>query len=276
MRVRAYAKINLSLHVVGARADGYHELRTVFQSIALHDVLTVRATRGPFVLTCDDPNCPAGTGNLVWRAAAAMWDAAARRGALRGVSIDLAKHIPMQAGLGGGSSDAAAALHALGRLWRVPPSEQRRIAATIGADVPYFLHGGTALGSDRGDRIEPLPDHRRAWVVLALPGFGVSTRDAFGWWDRDRDRHRPRRNVANDLEGPVARRHPEIARLVGSLRRRGAAEAAMTGSGSTVFGLFSRQNDALNAASALFSRGVRTVVTRTVDRRTYRRTLAAK
>src|SRR4051812_6691789 len=101
MRVRAFAKINRSLRVLGLRADGYHELRTIFQSIALHDTLTVRPVRGPFQLTCDDPSCPTDGTNLVAKAAAAMWTAAGRRGAPRGVAIDLRKRIPMQAGLGG-------------------------------------------------------------------------------------------------------------------------------------------------------------------------------
>ncbi len=289
MRVRAFAKINLALRVAGVRPDGYHELRTVFQSIALHDTLTIARTRRPFSLTCDEPGCPSDQTNLVWRAAHHVWKAARRRGALRGISIHLAKHIPMQAGLGGGSSDAAATVRALGRLWRVPDAEQRRIGAALGADVPYFFDGGTALGMDRGDRIEPLPDRRPAWVVLALPAFGVSTKRAFDWWDADhpvgerpltavRGDGRARRNfiVSNDLEKSVAARHPEIAHLVRILKRRGAGQAAMTGSGSTVFGLFSRQNTALDAASSLFGQGLCTVVTRTIDRRTYQRQLAAK
>src|SRR4029079_274972 len=118
-RVRAFAKINLSLRVLGTRPDGYHELRTIFQSIALHDTLTIRASRGPFRLTCDDPNCPSDYTNLIWRAAERLWKAAGRRGAPRDLAIDLAKRIPLEAGLGGGSSDAAAALRVLGRMWRV-------------------------------------------------------------------------------------------------------------------------------------------------------------
>src|SRR5688572_2509598 len=109
-KVRAPGKINLSLHVVGVRADGYHELRTIFQSIALHDTLTIRGRNGPFALQCDDPACPADRTNLVWRAAECAWAAAGRRGVLRDVEIHLAKRIPLQAGLGGGSSDAAATL----------------------------------------------------------------------------------------------------------------------------------------------------------------------
>jgi hypothetical protein len=185
MRVRAFAKINLSLRVLGTRADGYHELRTVFQSIALHDTLTIRASRGPFSLTCGDPGCPTDETNLIWRAAARMWAAAGRRGAPRDVAIDLAKRIPMQAGLGGGSSNAAAALRALARRWRVGETRVREAAVALGADVPYFLEGGTVLGLERGDLLFPLIDVPAAWVVLVLPDFGVSTKDAFGWFDGD-------------------------------------------------------------------------------------------
>lgn len=284
MRVRAFAKINRSLRVLGRRPDGYHELLTVFQSIALHDTLTIERVPGPFVLTCDDPACPVDETNLARRAAEAMWQAAGQHGAARDVAIHLTKRIPMQAGLGGGSSDAAAAIRALGRLWRVHDVEQRRIGTELGADVPYFFVGGTALGGDRGDRIEPMRDERRAWVVLVLPSFGVSTKEAFSWWDADqgpkaRDGRKTRDQepgTRNDLELPVAKRHPEIARIVRRLTRLGAGRAAMTGSGSTVFGLFSRENAALAAAAALFGPGHRTLVTRTIGRRMFKRELAAK
>src|SRR5262245_955095 len=125
MRARAFAKINLSLRVLGRLPDGYHDLRTTFQSIALHDTLTIRRARGPFRLTCSDPACPPDRTNLVWRAAARMWKAAGQRGAPRGVAIHVEKRIPMQAGLGGGSSDAAAVIRALGRIWRVDRARQR-------------------------------------------------------------------------------------------------------------------------------------------------------
>ena len=175
-RVRAFAKINRSLEVLGVRPDGFHELRTVFQSIALHDTLAIRAVPGVFQLTCDDPACPADRSNLIWRAAEQVWKAAGRRGVPRDVSIQLTKRIPLQAGLGGGSSDAAAALRAFGRLWRVKPDRVRAIGSSLGADVPYFFEGGTALGLDRGDLLFPLVDAPRAWVVLVIPSFGVSPR----------------------------------------------------------------------------------------------------
>jgi 4-diphosphocytidyl-2-C-methyl-D-erythritol kinase len=272
IRARAFAKINLSLRVLGVRPDGYHELRTIFQSIALHDTLTIRAARGVFVLECDDAACPGGRDNLVWHAVARVWRASGRHGLPHGLAAHLVKRIPMRAGLGGGSSDAAAAIRALARLWRVDAGRQRLIAAALGADVPFFLEGGTVLGLERGDLLFPLVDSPRAWVVLALPPFGVSTKDAFAWCDED---------GSAELEGPVSKRHPEIRRLVSALRRAGASSAAMSGSGSAVFGLFGRRDAAARVhaafarASAAPARRFRAILTRTMSRREYQR-LAAK
>ncbi len=277
MRVRAFAKINRSLRVLGMRRDGYHELRTIFQSIALHDTLTIRSTRGPFLLTCDDPVCPADDTNLVTRAAARMWTASGHRGSPRGVAIDLRKRIPMQAGLGGGSSDAAATLRVLARRWRIGEVQVRAAAVALGADVSYFLEGGTALGLERGDLLFPLIDSPREWVVLVLPDFGVSTKEAFAWFDRG---HRaPRARVApdemvNDLEAPVVARHPEIGRIISALGRAGASTAAMSGSGSAVFGLFSSRLHALRAAKRLAPLLGRVLVTKTLNRQTYQRLAA--
>jgi 4-diphosphocytidyl-2-C-methyl-D-erythritol kinase len=289
MRARAFAKINLSLRVLGMRADGYHELRTVFQSISLHDTLTLDRRRGPFALTCNDPACPVDDANLVWRAADEMWTAARRRGRPRDVSVDLEKRIPIEGGLGGGSSDGAAALRLFARLWRVPDGAIRAAARRLGADIPYFLEGGTVLGLERGDLLYPLMDHAPAWVVVVAPGFGVSTREAFAWWDADartagesgepgRRRRAGDEQVAyvNDLEGPVAAHHPEIADVARALRRAGAMHAAMTGSGSAVFGLFDHRGAAARAAGALTKQkqGRRVLVARTLNRSRYQRLAA--
>src|SRR5262249_48735748 len=157
--------------------------------------------------------------NLVWRAADALWRAAGRRGSPRGVSIALAKRIPMQAGLGGGSSDAAAAIRVLGRLWRVTPARQRAIAQSLRADIPFFFEGGTVLGLERGDLLFRLDDYRAMWVVLAIPAFGVSTKDAFAWHDAAARKMRARTRgtaeadaLGNDLEAVVVKRHPQIGR----------------------------------------------------------------
>ena len=279
VRVRAYAKINLSLRVLGIRPDGYHELRTIFQSIALHDTLTVRARHGPFALQCDDPDCPTDHNNLVWRAAEQAWEASGRHGVLRDVEIRLAKRIPLQAGLGGGSSDAAAVLRATASLWRLKEAPLGEIAASLGADVPYFLEGGTVLGLDRGDVLYPLIDRPAAWVTLVLPAVGVSTAEAYAWWDaagQNGGGAEPR----NDLQGAVVAHHPEIARIVSALQKAGAFHAAMSGSGSAVFGLFNRRPAAERAARALLRTpramfgpgGPRRIsIVRTVNRAAYQR-----
>jgi len=274
---RAFAKINLDLRVLGVRQDGYHELRTTFQSIALADDLTFTASPGPFRILCDDPACPADAGNLVWRAADLVWKAGRRRGAPHGVVVTIAKRIPMQAGLGGGSSDGAAAIRALASIWRVRLSRARRqrLAAAMGADVPYFLEGGTALGRDRGDRLSRLVDRPRAWVVLTVPRFGVSTREAFAWWDESGQAGRAgragqaRQDFSNDLQPVVARRHPIVTTLVAALGRAGALQASLSGSGSAVFGLFARRSQAERAARALRRGAPRrlVLVTRTLTRR---------
>ena len=185
--VKAFAKINLTLRVLGVREDGYHTLRTVFQSLALHDTLTCQRTSGAFRIACADPACPTDRSNLVWRAAEAVWQAAGRRGQPRDAIVAIAKRIPLQSGLGGGSSDAAAAIRGLAALWRVQLSRERQhaMAAGLGADVPFFLEGGTSLGLDRGDVLFPLADPPTVWVTLAVPPFGVSTKEAYEWFDRD-------------------------------------------------------------------------------------------
>jgi len=281
VRVRAHAKINLTLHVRGVRADGYHELETVFQALALHDTVTCVARPGAFAIRCDDPGVPTDDRNLVWRAAQALWRAAGRRGRARDVDVSLAKQIPMQSGLGGGSSDAAAALEALARLWKIEGDvDLSAVAAAIGSDVPYFLTGGTALGLSRGERLYTLPELPSCHVVLGFPAFGVSTAEAYRWFDADA-RRRPAGAglvpatvgwpdrwlvVHNDLEAPVVRRHPEIGAIRELLAEGGASAASMTGSGSAVFGLFDTAARARRAARAVAEAGFVAILTETAGR----------
>lgn len=286
---RAHAKINLDLRVLGVRPDGFHELRTVFQAISLHDIVECAARPGAFAIDCDAAGVPLDRSNLVWRAAEALWRSLRRSGPVRDVRIRLHKNIPLQAGLGGGSADAAATLLALARLWRVPlrPPQLTDVAATLGADVPFFLSGGTALGLGRGDEVYPLADLPRHWVVLLVPGFGVSSADAYGWYDVERDLARgmavrepqhvpgpwPSRaaQMINDLEAPIARHYPEIDQMRTSLRRAGALAAAMSGSGSTVFGLFQKRAEALAAVERLSGSGWRVLLTESLGRGEYAR-----
>ena len=205
MRARAHAKVNLDLRVLGTRPDGYHELRTVFQSIDLHDTLLCATRPGPFALKCRTSGVPLDESNLVWKAAAALWSAIGRPGTLSDIVISIRKEIPMQAGLGGGSADAAATLLALARLWGgVPLPLIRDVAGGIGADVAYFLSGGTALGLGRGEEIYPLVDLPTHWVVVVQPPYGISTAEAYSWYDDDRVCRRPRASRAADAARSVA------------------------------------------------------------------------
>ena len=296
IRVRAHAKINLNLRVLARREDGYHDLRTVFQALALHDSLTFVARPGPFDLQSSDVHLPADSTNLVWRAAERLWRHLRRDGPPRDVAVRLDKRIPMKAGLGGGSADAAAALLGFARLWdpQLPLADLAALGRQLGADVPFFFTGGAALGLGRGDEIYPLVDLPRLGVLLVVPRFDVSTADAYRWLDEERGEgqvgqmgqvgrvgHRsvipactwpfPACEIANDFEPVVAARHPEIAEIVRALGASGAAAAAMTGSGSAMFGLFDKDEVLANAARSLECSGCSTLRTRTLSRREYLR-----
>jgi 4-diphosphocytidyl-2-C-methyl-D-erythritol kinase len=282
------AKINLTLRVGARRPDGYHDVRTLLQSITLHDTLTVSERRGPFRLVCRAPGVPSDQSNLVWRAAAALWEAMARTGAPRDAHIKIDKAIPSQAGLGGGSADAAAALVGLNTLWGARQSRRdlMRLGATLGSDVPFFLQGGTALATGRGEELYPVDDVQRMGVVIIKPSFGVSTADAYAWFASDAAAAHPEAAVEgdppgrlvelgwpsgpiplqNDLMAPVARRHPALQEVVDACLSAGAVGAQMTGSGSAVFGLFSEAG-AARAARQLKRPDWLVLVARTQSRR---------
>lgn len=287
--VRACAKLNLDLRVLGVREDGFHDLRIIFQAIALHDTIECVPRQGPFAIECSTAVVPLDESNLIWRAAEALWLSLGGTGQMRNVLVRLDKQIPMLAGLGGGSADAAATLVALARMWQgaVSPKQLLDIAVALGADVPFFLSGGTALGLGRGDEIHPLDDWPRHWVVLLAPGFGVSSREAFEWYDKWRDRGQSVAEqqpeivpgswlsgtvrMMNDLEVPIALRHPEIEQMKAALRGAGAFASAMSGSGSTVFGLFRGRRDAKAAVDALSGSNWRVILTKSLTRDEYAR-----
>jgi 4-diphosphocytidyl-2-C-methyl-D-erythritol kinase len=287
----AFAKINLDLRILGVRPDGFHDLRTIFQSLALHDTLTFTRRAGPFTIECDDARLPIDRRNLVWKAASLLWRTVGRRrGEIpKDVVVRLKKNVPLEAGLGGGSADAAVTLLGLTRLWGldVDLPTLSRLASRLGADVPFFLVGGTALGLGRGDDIYPLVDLPPTYVVVVRPNFGVSTVEAYGWYDNE-----PRRvgreaarkpfpegwpewasALRNDLEPAVTRHHPTIARIRHSLVDAGAVVAAMSGSGSAVFGLFDRLDAARRTAADLSRPGCQVVNTRTLSRSEYNQRL---
>ncbi|HTQ86699.1 MAG TPA: 4-(cytidine 5'-diphospho)-2-C-methyl-D-erythritol kinase [Candidatus Solibacter sp.] len=288
IRLPAFAKINECLCVLGRRADGYHELRTIFQTIGLHDVLEMSLVRGPAIeFECDDPALPTGRANLVWRAVVVARRALKLRS---GIHVRLEKRVPVGRGLGGGSSDAAAALIGVERLARqqLAPAERLRIAAALGSDVPFFLCGGRALGMGRGEELYPLADAPKRFVVVVSPaGIAVSTREAYGWLRAPaltmrRSAPKLRRfcalcwsgqgaSLVNDFEGAVFRRYPRLARLKRELLRHGAAGAALAGSGSAVFGEFQSPAQARRAANLFPDDQV--FITETVTREEYLRAI---
>ena len=181
--VRSFAKINLGLRIGALRSDGYHELRTVYQTIGLHDIVRVRLTRNSRIeIRCDDPNVPLDESNTCYRIIARALSALDVR---RGVVLEIEKRLPVKGGLGGASGNAVAALLALEQLLKefMPPDERLRIAAEVGSDLPLFLIGGTVIGSSRGEEVYPAMDLPATACVVATPDIGVSTPRAFAEWD---------------------------------------------------------------------------------------------
>ncbi len=290
VRLSAFAKVNLCLHVVGKLPDGYHELRTVFQSISLRDSLELELFSSREIsLELNDPALPADSSNLVWRAIDVL---RGELGLRQGFRARLTKRIPVARGLGGGSSDAAAALLGVLRLTRreLPLPRLLEIASSLGADVPFFLLGGRALGVRRGDEIYPLPDLPTQTLLVVSPcSVGVSTRDAYSWLDRQLTTpaatskmwsfcalcwSRQGGGLCNDFEAAVFGRHPRLSQIKRRLLQEGAAEAALAGSGSAVFGFFRNPAQARRAARAFPDDQV--FVARTLTRDSYRRAMLAR
>jgi len=269
VRVPAYAKVNLRLDVLGRRADGYHELRTIFQAISLHDTLVLETKREPGIELRIAGNSELagepGRDNLVHRA---IEELGHEIGIRHGVRAVLTKRIPVGRGLGGGSSDAAAALVGLLRLTgkRIAAARLLEIASGLGADVPFFLHGGRALGIGRGNEIYPLPDAARRQVLVISPhDIGVPTKDAYQWLSEELTNEEgptklmrfcalcwsPQGGVlSNDFEAAVFPRYPRLAAIKRELLQQGAAEASLAGSGSAVFGVYQHPAKARRAARA--------------------------
>jgi len=291
--LRAFAKINLGLRILAKRSDGYHEIRTIYQTIALHDRLELSlANREEEIqLQCDDPQIPSGNKNLVYRACELWRRATGYRG---GVRARLAKSIPTGSGLGGASSDAAATLEGLERLSGEPLPLSRRfaLAAELGSDVPLFLLGGRALGCGRGEVVFPLSDLPARKCLVVFPGFSISTQEAYQQaGSRLTTQGKPRsiKDVGawpqfplldwgpaeNDFERVVFARWPELARLKRQLIRAGAEIASLTGSGSAVYAIFASAGQ-LARASKLIPKGWLVFRSRTLSRSDYWRLLWAR
>ena len=256
----SFAKINCSLRILGKRPDGYHEIRTVLQTVSLHDTLRFATVAdSEILLSCDDPLIPADQNNLIVRAAIALRD---RYGVRAGAHIHLEKRIPVQGGLGGGSSNAAVTLLGLAHLWKIRTRmpELGKLAAGLGSDVPFFLSGGRALGTGTGTIISSLPDLPPQDLLIVTPNTTVATAEAYkalssaalttrnsdpilaisrgSTNSSDWDQWPVTEDLENDFEQVIFDIEPEIGRVKNSLLQAGARSALLAGSGSSVFGIF--------------------------------------
>lgn len=265
LTLKAFAKINWTLHVSGKRPDDYHEIATVLQTISVHDTLKFTVIEGPhLILSRDDRSVPSGADNLVIRAARALQEQCAPNA---GAYIRLEKRIPLAAGLGGGSSDAAVTLLALANLWDARPAvdELSEIAGRLGADVPFFLHGGTALATGIGKDIAELPDAPQRFLLVIKPNASISSAQAYAALKARSLTTVEAKTILsssqrseffdnldsgalqNDFDEVAFKLEPEIGRVKAALVKAGARASLLAGSGSAVFGIFD-SGDALERA----------------------------
>ena len=320
--VRSFAKINLGLAIGPLRSDRFHALETIYQTVAVHDVIRVEAGRGNGIeIRCKNPQVPCDESNTCYRVAERMlrhWKQRAK------LTITIEKNLPVQGGLGAGSSNAVAALFAIERELKDPlPVEERlRITAEVGSDLPLFLLGGTVLGLGRGEEVYPLAELPTVACVLVTPSLAVSTPKAFADWDAlvageaaltppngsatlskfsrsafewlshlevsgvpvdgDGDRAETplldlvRAGIENDFERVVFPQYPELRDVKRVLEREGADYASLSGSGSTMFGLFRTAERAAQAARRMEAEGLAAMVTETLPRSQYRAQMFVK
>lgn len=317
--VHSFAKINIGLAIGAARPDGFHELRTLYQTVAVHDVIRVDVKSGTGIeIKCKDARVPADETNTCYRVADRVMKSLKKRGK---VVITIEKNLPVQGGIGGGSSNAVATMFALERVLKaeIPAQEKLRIASEVGSDLPLFLLGGLVLGIGRGEEVYPLPDIGAIPCVLVTPNIAVSTPQAFRDWDaqfandeltgkdgsatmngfsrsvfewlsgvassgvpaRGGDRAETllldlvRTGIANDFERVVFPQHPELRDVKRVLEREGASYASLSGSGSSLYGLFRTRKAAEQCAAKLNADGVPAIATSTLPRSEYRKKISS-
>ncbi len=275
VELRCRAKINLYLRILGKRADGYHDIETIYHTIGLHDVLKIQPNPSGIVVECDTADVPVDESNLAFRAALKILE-----GSSRGVRITIAKAIPVAAGLGGGSADAAGTLVGINRLFDMQLTSRQieTLASNIGADVRFLIRGGCAIGRGRGDDLSFLEPLHRMPIILVIPGFKISTRWAYSSAKMELtspqvsltmitnalergDVHLLRNLLYNDLEGVVFEEYPVVKRIKQLLLENGACGALMSGSGPVVFGIFPEEGDARKAKHHMEAQGLRVIVT---------------
>ena len=279
LTLKSPAKINLSLEVLKKREDGFHQIRSLMQAVDLFDELTLKKRPKGVVISSDHPGCPADETNLAFKAASLLLQEERKD---RGVAIHITKRIPISAGLGGGSSNAAAALKGVRQLLKldVPDRKLHQLAARVGSDVPFFLYSGQALAQGRGEEIRPIRIYGGYWLVLVCPGIEVSTRWAYQNLRINLTKKRAGVNLINleddsgffeallsfenDLEEVVRKRYPVIRRIKENLEDSGAVKSSMSGSGPTVYGVFDQKPQAEEVARKLLRGDWQTFLTRPI------------
>ncbi len=275
LELQANAKINLALDVVAVREDGYHDLDGVMQEIALHDTLTIENGRGGFVLFCDHPHLKLDENNLIYKA----WDALRDRVTDDSVIVELEKRIPLSAGLGGGSADAAAMLVGLNRLWNLNLTEEEliEIAGTIDSDTTFFIQGGTQRAQGRGNVLTPLPNFSQKPVLLINTGDTISSRYVYDRVELNGtipvskmidllqfDNLKAYTMMQNQMESVSFESIPKLLEIKSQLRESGALAALMSGSGPTMFGLYETMEQAEEAYKRFEGKYPFVLLTRTV------------
>ena len=284
MRLRAMAKINLGLDIIGKREDGYHEVRMIMQTIRMYDVLEIRKKSSPGIfLSTNLPYIPCDERNLVYKAAKILMD---EFHVEEGLSMKLTKSVPVAAGMAGGSSDAAAAFVGVNRLFHLGLSQEELMkrAVQVGADVPYCVMRGTALAEGIGEKLTRLPDLPGCYILIGKPGINVSTRTAYENLDlneirrcpdidgmirdiKNKDLYSMTGKMENVFEPGIMAKYPVIREIRDLMEKQGALKAMMSGSGPTVFGIFDDAGKMQNAARALKKSGLAKTVFAT---RTYK------
>lgn len=254
MKIRAYAKVNISLDVVGKREDGYHLLRMIMQNIDLYDEIIVEKQSRDITIECNKNYVPTDSRNLAYKAAVAFKE---RYNISEGLKIKIFKNIPVSAGLAGGSTDAAAVLKLMNKIFEVnaPKEELMELGLKLGADIPYCIQGGTALCEGVGEVITPLKSFKDKIIVLVKPSFGVSTKEVYKNFDMEKVKKHPETealikamaeddlryvayNMRNLLENVTLKKHKVLISLKEEMNKYGAINSMMSGSGPTVFAFF--------------------------------------
>ena len=280
MREKAYAKVNITLDVVGKREDGYHLLKMIMQNIDIDDVITIEKIESGIEITCNKPYVPTDERNLAYKAAKLFKDTF---NITSGVSINIKKNIPVAAGLAGGSTDCAAVLKIMNKLFQVNADNEKlmELGVKLGADVPYCINGGTALCEGIGEILTPLKPFKNHIIVLVKPPFGVSTKDVYKNFDLGRVKNHPEtdkvitymnednlyevaKNMKNLLENVTLKKHKVISSIKSEMESLGAIKAMMSGSGPTVFAFFDDMMKAQRCYDEMKKKYNDTFITRTV------------